>query len=166
MIKPAAIAATFVDFKNVKTRGVLQLVFEVPLHQAKVALDTLGYPDASAEKWFGIAALSSQQGSNPVSESPRSVEDKQRTGGKRDWRELQPAQQAALRCNNPVFIAFLREERTFDMSEATCDPAECIRLICGVASRSELNTNQKARAIWHQLDSQFQAWNAVERVGA
>jgi hypothetical protein len=80
---------------------------------------------------------------------------------KRDWRDLLPSQQAGIRCDEPSFVAFLREQRSDDWIE-TREPAECVRLICGVTSRSELTTNQKARVIWHQLDEQFQAWKALE----
>lgn len=82
-------------------------------------------------------------------------------GAKRDWRDLQPAQQAGIRCDEPTFSAFLREIRKDDWHEAP-DAAECVRLICGVESRADLGTNQKARVIWRQLDNQFMAWKALE----
>lgn len=83
-------------------------------------------------------------------------------GAKRDWCDMQPAQQAGIRCGEAIFAAFLKEMRPDDWREAT-DAAECIRLICGVHSRVELGTNQKARVIWHQLDESYQAWKAMER---
>src|SRR5579859_3574881 len=36
---------------------------------------------------------------------------KSRAGAKRDWQELQPQQQAGIRCAEPSFIAFRSEER-------------------------------------------------------
>jgi len=92
--------------------------------------------------------------SNPPSPHP--------DGAKRDWRDIPPAQQAGIRCEEPVFAAFLKETRKDDWHE-TQDAADCVRLICGVGSRSELGTNQRARIIWHQLDSAFQAWKVMER---
>ena len=86
--------------------------------------------------------------------------------GKMDWRELQPAAQAGIRCADPIFAAFLRERNYDDWDEARADAADCVRLICGIRSRSELGTNHKARIIWHQLDQEFQEWQAKERVGA
>jgi len=80
---------------------------------------------------------------------------------KRDWRDLLPAQQAGMRCEEAAFTHFLREVRRDDWHE-TQDTADCVRLICGVGSRADLNTNHKARVIWHQLDEQYQAWKAVE----
>ena len=79
---------------------------------------------------------------------------------KMDWRELQPAAQAGIRCADPVFRAFLREGHGAD-----CDTKEQaalgIKQMCGVQSRSELGTNHKARVLWHQLDEQFLAWRLV-----
>ena len=81
---------------------------------------------------------------------------------KRDWRDLLPSQQAGIRCSEGSFTEFLRFERPDDWNEEP-DAARCVRLICGVESRADLNTNQKARVIWHQLNDQYEAWM---RVGA
>lgn len=149
----SAFRATYSDWKLVKTRGVVQIVFEVPLADADKAYEILaGMPNPASEQWFGIAAISA--GSEQVKSTSTA-----RT--KRDWRDLAPAAQAAIRCEEIPFKVFLQEERPDDWHEAN-DPVECVRLICGVASRSELATNQKARVIWHQLDEQFQAWKALE----
>jgi hypothetical protein len=82
-------------------------------------------------------------------------------GVKRDWRDLSPQQQAGIHCADPIFAAFLREQRPDDWHESQ-DAAACVRLICGVDSRKLLESNQRARIIWHQLDSQYQAWKALE----
>lgn len=79
-----------------------------------------------------------------------------------EWRDVQPAAQAGIRCNEPVFKAFLAENYRADWVQADKEADECVRLICGVASRSELGTNHKARVLWKQLDDQFSAWKALE----
>jgi hypothetical protein len=79
---------------------------------------------------------------------------------KRDWHDLNPAAQAGIRCSEPAFLVFLKAQHPDDWAECT-DAAECVRLICGVHSRVELGINQKARVIWHSLDSEFQAWRAI-----
>lgn len=153
----AAFKATYSDWKLVKTRQVVQIVFEVPLAEADSAYELLGgMPAPATERWFGIAALRSPE---PV--KPQPVPDKPQAGAKRDWRDIPPSQQAGIRCEEPMFISFLKEERSDDWHESQ-EAAECVRLICGVTSRSELSTNQKARVIWTQLNSQFEAWKAVE----
>lgn len=179
-MRQAAFKATYSDWKLVKTRGVIQVVFEVPLADSDMAYDVLGgMPDASKEHWFGIAAIQSAE-TTRRREVVRSDAKHSNTGtmatsievrpdqdhpppdrAKRDWRDLQPQQQAGIRCEEPSFEAFLKEERADDWHEAQ-EAAECVRLICGVSSRSELGNNQKARTIWHQLDEQYQAWKALE----
>lgn len=86
-------------------------------------------------------------------------------GAKRDWRDLQPAAQAGIRCAEPNFRAFLREEKHYGHCDEE-DAAKAVRDACGVHSRVELGTNHKARVLWHQLDGEYQAWLAKERVGA
>jgi hypothetical protein len=150
-----AFKATYSDWKLVKTRQVVQIVFEVPLAEADAAYELLGgMPAPASERWFGIAALAPKP-------EPRPVPDKPLAGAKRDWRDLPPSQQAGIRCEEPSFVSFLKEERSDDWHESQ-DAAECVRLICGITSRSELGTNQKARVIWAQLNSQFEAWKALE----
>ena len=61
----AAIAGTFADLRTVKTRGICQLVIELPIEQADHALEMLGgVPQPGKEKWVGVARLQ---------EPPRSV---------------------------------------------------------------------------------------------
>lgn len=149
MTKPAAFRATFSDLKLVKTRQVAQLIFEVPLADFDAAYDVLGgLPDSAKEKWFGIA---------PIVLTANRPEK-----AKLDWRDVQPAAQAGIRCNEPTFIAFLKENHDVAWRE-TADSAECVRMICGVNSRVQLGTNHSARVIWHQLDSEYQAWLQLER---
>jgi hypothetical protein len=161
-----AFRGTYADWKNIKTRGVVQIVFEVPLADSDAAYEILGgMPNPAKERWFGIAALKSpaeEAPSNVPSGSPPSTRP---DGTKRPWRDLDPTTQAGMHCNDAVFSAFLREKRPDDWHEAA-NTTDCVRLICGVASRKELSTNHKARVIWKQLDDEFQAWRAVERVGA
>lgn len=150
MNKPAAFKATFSDLKLVKTRQVAQLIFEIPLAEFDGAYDVLGgMPNPASERWFGIAPI------DLTTPKP----------DKRNWRDLQPAQQAGIRCNEATFAAYLKETHPEDWRESQ-EAAACVRLICGVHSRVELGTNQKARVIWHQLDAAYQGWLAMERVGA
>jgi hypothetical protein len=93
---------------------------------------------------------------------PRQARQPQPDGVKRmDWRELQPAAQAGIRCEDPVFKAFLDEKHSLAEWNGFTT-AEAVRAFCGVKSRSELSTNHKARVLWHQLDTEFQAWKALE----
>jgi hypothetical protein len=80
------------------------------------------------------------------------------------WSELSPVTQAALRCKEPVFWAFLKESgfttRKIENEETA---AGVVRNVCEITSRSELAEPCIAQAIWHDMDSLFQAWKARER---
>jgi hypothetical protein len=76
------------------------------------------------------------------------------------WRDIPPSQQAGIRCEEPIFAAFLREKYSDEWHEAP-NAADCVRLICGVDSRSKLNDGP-SRVIWKQLDDQFAGWKALE----
>lgn len=58
MDKPAAFTASYSDWKLIKTRGVVQIVLEVPLKAADHAYNVLGgMPDFGNERWVAVAQL-------------------------------------------------------------------------------------------------------------
>jgi len=162
-----AFRGTYADWKLIKTRGVVQVIFEVPLADADAAYDVLGgMPVHGKERWFGIAALKST--AEETAAKPRQTSSPNPTGGakqKMDWRDMQPAAQAGIRCADPMFRAFLREVKHYGHCDED-EAATAVRDICGISSRAQLGTVHAARVIWHQLDSEYQAWLAKERVGA
>jgi len=163
-----AFRATYSDWKLIKTRGVVQVVMEIPLADADAAYDVLGgMPVHGKERWFGIAALKSTAEEARAAPRQEVPQHSRPDGAKRiDWREVQPAAQAGIRCEDAQFRAFLREEMNYSRADSPRSAADVIREICGVNSRSEFSTDHRKRVLWHQLDSQFQAWLAKERVGA
>jgi hypothetical protein len=168
---PTAFKATYSDWKLVKTRGVVQIVFEVPLAEADDAYELLGgMPIIAKERWFGIAAIKSpEQKEAPAKPRQKLLPDAPTGGAKRekmDWRDVRPAAQAALRCDKPEFWAFLREEHGYYSASDPESAASAVRHICVVKSRAEFSTDHRKRVLWKQLDDQFQAWLAKERVGA
>lgn len=80
------------------------------------------------------------------------------------WRDLGPVKQAALRCKDPVFWAWLRETYPADQINDEKAAAIAVREICNVNSRADLGKpgNQRQRVLWHQLDQAYQAWKVVE----
>jgi len=172
MSKSLAIRAAFADMKIVKTRQVVQLILELPLADFDQAYEVLGgLPNPANERWFAIAAIKevmpdpqSQHDSKPDARpEPKQDKPARARHGVRPWRDLLPSSQAAIRCEEAAFTHFLREARPDDWHE-TQDTADCVRLICGVASRGELNSNHAARVIWHQLDAHYDSWKLLERI--
>lgn len=153
MSSPAAFRATYSDWKLVKTRGVVQVIFEVPLADSDNAYEILGgMPNHANERWFGIAAIKVGQS---VVDAPEEKQSK-------NWRDLQPSAQAGIRCAEPLFWAFLREELSMRDEGSADNAASFVRDHCKVNSRAHFNTNPAAKAVWASLDNQFQAWKQAE----
>jgi hypothetical protein len=110
-------------------------------------------PNPAQERWFAIAAIQ-----RSAARAPRQIESKSTAEGKRDWKELKPQQQAGIRCDEPEFWKFLHECYPDEWLESASNAPECVRLLCQVTSRAELETNHKARVIWKQLDDQYLIW--------
>lgn len=165
----SAFRATFADMKLVKTRQVAQLIFEVPIEDFDAAYEVLGgMPVPSKERWFGIAAIKAPQ-QEEVREKPHpSARPTPPTDGAKrmDWRDLQPAAQASLRCKQPEFWAFLREQHNYAVASNEDGAITALRHLCVVKSRSEFSTDHRKRVLWKQLDDEFSAWLAKERIGA
>ena len=82
---------------------------------------------------------------------------KEQPKGKLDWREVQPAAQAGIRCAEPRFRDYLAVEHGITTNTAQ-EAAEAVRNLCGVNSRAQLGVNHKARTLWHQIDSGYREW--------
>lgn len=83
------------------------------------------------------------------------------------WADLGATRQAAIRCKEPVFWAFLSEVmfgkalpiRSEDMA------ATVVRQHCAIQTRADLDKPGagEARRLWHNLDHMYQAWKVKER---
>lgn len=156
----AAFRASYADWKLIKTRSVVQIVFEVPLEAADAAYQVLdGMPNFGSEHWFAIAKLSpeaKEQEPEPVSNPPAQV--------RRAWSQLPPSQQAAMRCNEISFQRFLQEKYRArwkilpDGTDAE-KAAELVRVLCGVESRRLITAeNVSAFDRWMNIDDNYRLW--------
>lgn len=60
---PAVFSASFSDWRVIKGRKVVAIVFEVPLEAADHAYNVLGgMPNFGADQWFAIARLQKPEG--------------------------------------------------------------------------------------------------------
>lgn len=152
MNKPAAFQATIHGFRTVPSRGVVSITIEAPIeHHAEIARI------AVHGAWVAVARL----------EEPKQETARAEPKDKKNWRDMPPAQQAAIRCNEPIFWAYLKDQHSDVITLNPIGPDECaevVRDMCGVQSRKELNDNHKARTIWFNLDQGFLAWRALEQV--
>jgi hypothetical protein len=82
----------------------------------------------------------------------------------KSWSELSPVTQAALRCKEPVFWVFLKENGfTFEKIQDEEAAARVVRDVCQIGSRSELANDPRAQATWYDLENLFAAWKGRDR---
>lgn len=161
MNEPRVIQATFADWRTVKGRKQLQLIFEVPLEQQELVLKFLGAPLPYDAKWYAIARLADA----PVAQlEERRASNAEVSGSspdgstKRQWADLAPAQQAGIRCNEPRFHAFLREKGFMTSCATADDAATYVRFVCGVDSRAKIGKDSASLVKWKELEVEYQAW--------
>lgn len=155
----SAIAATFVDIRTVKSRGQVQLVFEVPIAGADAVLAALGgIPQPQESRWVGIARLKDEPASvapEPASEPqeppPAEPAKVTRLHERQPWSTLTRSQRAGIRCGDALFQQFLE---VFDAEQAAGE----VRARCMVTSRSEFDRDIFAGERWDRLDGRFREW--------
>lgn len=164
----AAFKATYADWKVVKTRGVVQVVLEVPLSEEGAAYKALGgMPNPAEERWFGIARLNPEQ----KGEAEQSVSEVSRPsppagGAHKSWDELSPAQQAGILCDDDSFHAFLRERDSYIWGSFIARyhggkveaAVAYIHRHCGVSSRADIKNHSGALQAWANLVRDYRAW--------
>jgi hypothetical protein len=93
-------------------------------------------------------------------ESPVNHDAKQ----KQAWRDMGATKQAAMRCADPVFWAFLTEKMPYGKIDGTEKAAVAVRNICNIETRADLDRPGfvEQRRVWQHLDSAFQGWRAME----
>jgi hypothetical protein len=141
----AIIKATYSDYRRVKGRKVLQLIFEVPIEQAPQIHERFGEPAPDGSTWVAIARLN--EGAAKV-EKP-----------KRSWSELSRAEQAGIACQDADFRHYLAKTsygnlKTMDAAVA----AEAVRTRCDVKSRADLDTDHHGATRWDKLYGDYQRW--------
>lgn len=165
MSAPAAISASLVNMRNVGTHKSVALTIHVPEELAAQVIDAFGWPTMANPVSVAIARLRDAETDSRT--NPSGTPEAARGGRSsvtpensiRGWPDLKPSQQAGIRCSDNEFREFLYIKhglRNLDEDSA----ADCIRRICGVSSRRELNEDQRKRVLWHQLDREF-----LEHVG-
>lgn len=140
MTQPAVFRATYSDLRFVKSRKVAQIVLEMPLESADAFLAAFGTPNPAEEKWCAIARLV---------EPP--LEEAQPEPDHKNWHNLRPSAQAAIRCDDPLFWQFMG-------AGGHIEAVRKVREVIGIISRKELDTDNMARSRWEEIDGAFIEW--------
>ncbi len=156
---PAAIRAVFAEWRMVKTRKVLALVFEVPLETQGDVLTVLGAPMPDAEIWCGIARL------QPVAAEPEKPKDEAKSRRAKELYDgLTPEEQAVARAGRlakdekfQTWIAETALDLPVGAIASEAYAAQFIRDCCGVESRREFATNSTARSLFSTTETEYLA---------
>jgi hypothetical protein len=145
--EPAAIQASFADFRLIKGRKQAQIILEIPIEGADAALAALGgIPQPHSDRWVAVARL------NGVTKPEPEPKEKQK------WEDLKLSMQAGIRCSEPAFVQFLAKEKGFSTAVDEESATFLVRAICGVGSRSAINLDPNAASKWRDLDRSYQVW--------
>ena len=171
--RPASFAASYADWKLIKTRAVIQIVFEVPIESHDAAYQALGgMPVHAQERWFAIARL--DQSKFEQRKERRDEDTQQGTTAtapgaapreRRSLSDVPLSQRAGMLCNAPAFWAFLKEHqpescRVLELADGTDGEKAAIvlRSLCGVQSRSELSEDNQAGQEFLNIESGYNFW--------
>jgi hypothetical protein len=138
----SVIKATFYDWRPIKGRKQLQLIFEVPLEQTNEVLRMLGAPMPDKETWVAIALLDMAPDLYPNGKFKTE---------RKAFCDLPYSQQAGIKSDDPKFIDFLVAPEM-----ASEGAAEAIRKYCGVDSRSKIIKGTRAGNLWLQLMREYE----------
>lgn len=154
MNAPAAISGEFTTIKHVPSRKVYQLVIEVAEEAAQHAFDTLGMPGHGGH--IALARLVEDARVKPEHAKDRTP-----------FIKLPLAQQAAVRCNEPEFRAFLRGYGDVGLISSNIvtdtDAARFVRIHCKVGSRAEIVEGTEAGDRWKALEAEYFAQSRGRR---
>src|SRR5690606_13932304 len=122
------------DLKTVKTRGVCQIVLEMPIEGMADAFALLGAPIPGNEVWVAVARLMTPE------QLERGIEALAPPAPDEDKPPRPLSQVSAILCNIVAFRRFLHEKHGLDVIPTVDEAADWVREHCGVKSRREFDT--------------------------
>lgn len=157
--EPRVIAATFHDWRPVKGRKQLQLVFEVPLEQQTEVLTLLGPPSYERPAWYAIARLTEPPRVGLADRPLEGVNDpanlatepgNSETAGPVTEEGKRLIKQCAVACSDEGFQVFLANTGWISVTdEETC--ADAVRKALGIKSRKEIGWNEIVQKKWKYM---------------
>jgi hypothetical protein len=166
--EPAALKATFSNLRLIPSRKVCQIWLEIPIEGADAALAALGgIPQPQSDRWVAVARLNNEAKNGVTYGEFAQVvenayykthpEEAAKRTSEPEENNTKLSLQAVMRCKELLFWRFLNTQTVQPVEDET-DAAWVVRQLCGVESRSGLNTDPNAAALWRGLDAKFQAW--------
>jgi hypothetical protein len=156
----AAFRATYSDWRVIKGRKVVQVVFEVPIETADIAYKVVGgMPHPGNEAWFGIAKLDpSQQREEPSAPSKAQIPAAQPRQSHPAGAPQTYAKRLGMACTQPRFWMFMFEhtKRQFSVTNEE-EAANVVRNYLGCKRRDTI-VNTPAGNKARDLLADFDVW--------
>lgn len=144
MTDAAIIEAEYVEWKMVKTRKALQLIFEVPLEHQALVQAALGTPMPDTSTPVAIARLRLAPTRAEIAQvAPAELEP--------PHKPKSLAQIAGIICNEPAFWKYIAVG-------SADEAAEYVRGHCNVSSRAALDHNPDAAMAFRTLRTDYDLW--------
>lgn len=157
MADAAIIEAEYVEWRMVKTRSSLQLVFEVPLEAQEHVMKALGVPLPNVSSPVAICRLVQKAARPPAQIAHANDEHAADDIPGKPPRPL--SQVSAILCGIVAFRRFIMEQYDgWDQMPTADEAADWLREECGITSRRELDTDEAAAANFRNIRSKYSAW--------
>lgn len=166
MKNAAAFVATYSDWRLIKGRKVVQVVFELPLEAANEAYAALGgMPNPAAESWFAICRLVQTTGKEKAAptieahqpEQPASVLTPSPVRVPTAYSRDKLPQLAGMLSQTPLFHRYLEIVHDVEVGY-TEKAASFIRSKCSVESRSQIIGGTPAGEKFLKIYDDFVLW--------
>jgi|ERR1700677_275859 len=155
-------AACYSDWKLIKTRGVVQVVLELPVEKSNEAYEALGGMPTSHEVWCAVAILDLKKASGPLFEEKTNPEPKPKAPRTPVAIDKRLAQRAGILSTDPIFWKYLEHiSQMTDVNET--EAAAYIRTKCGVESRSEIVVGSEAAEAFDGIQTEFVTWRDADK---
>jgi len=144
-----AIAGTYYDLRQVKSRGCWQVVIDVPAEAAEKLVETFGLPRQDEPTWLAVARLTVPPGarngtavrSSADAGTPTPLKPAGAPGGTNGgWYGLKPPARAALLCREPEFWVWVNG--LYDLLQGLASEREAdewLKAECGTPKKAWLN---------------------------
>jgi hypothetical protein len=171
----AAFKAEYADWKLIRGRKVVQVVFEVPIELSDAAYDVLGgMPNPAVSSWFGIARLNPEAANkeggdeNTAGKGSRLDKTAPQLPAKVAGAAKSYAQECGRMCNDVRFQQFIKQKvingdlpglvdvRRWN-HDALGATADFVRDWCSVISRADILDGTGAAVWWNQLVAEYEA---------
>lgn len=149
----------------VEARGPMGELLPVLRFDPKATVEEMGFvTDAPATVRFLLRLL--DRAMKRLREIDPALHQRDRRGAAKGEPQAQPkdfAAEAAMKCQEPVFLAFLEAEHGLERPLMPDRAAQKVRSLCGVTSRKQLNDGGQAAQAWRQLRDAYAAWRKAGR---